>query len=67
MSSQLDTIVGSSLLFLVKLLYILIFFFSVTVSLVTIKGTDCRIMELGQVVNKTAGEVGTWNSRCNDP
>jgi hypothetical protein len=29
----------------------------VTVSLVSIKGTDCRIMELGQVADKTGGEV----------
>ena len=30
---------------------------SVTVSLVSIKGTDCRIVELGQVADKTGGQV----------
>ena len=30
---------------------------SVTVSLVSIKGTDCRVMELGQVADKTGGQV----------
>ena len=34
---------------------------SVTVSLVSIQGTDCRIMELGQVADKTGGEVGLAN------
>ena len=28
-----------------------------TVSLVSIEGTDCRIMELGQVADKTGGQV----------
>ena len=30
---------------------------SVTVSLVRIKGTDCKAVELGQVSNKTGGQV----------
>jgi hypothetical protein len=30
---------------------------SVTVSVVSIKGTDCRIVELGQVADKTGGQV----------
>ena len=29
----------------------------VTVSLLTITGTECRILELGQVADKTNGEV----------
>jgi hypothetical protein len=29
----------------------------VKVSVVTIKGTDCRVIELGQVADKTRGEV----------
>ena len=39
---------------------------SVTVSLVSIEGTDCRIMELGQVADKTGGEVGLENIKCPD-
>ena len=31
---------------------------SVTVSLVTIKGTDCKTLELGQVADTTGGQVG---------
>ena len=31
--------------------------YSVTVSLVTIKGTDCKTTELGQVADTTGGQV----------
>ena len=31
----------------------------VTVSVVTIKGEECRVMELGQVVDATGGDVST--------
>ena len=31
--------------------------FRVTVSLVTIKGTDCRVAELGNVASRTGGQV----------
>ena len=30
---------------------------SVTVSLVTIRGTECRVLELGQVAGRTGGTV----------
>ena len=30
---------------------------SVTVSLVTIRGTECRVLELGQVADRTGGTV----------
>lgn len=31
----------------------------VTVSVVTIKGEECRVMELGQVADATGGDVST--------
>ena len=34
-----------------------VYLYSVTVSLVRIKGTDCKALELGQVADKTGGEV----------
>ena len=37
--------------------YLLLSSLSVTVSLVRIKGTDCKAVELGQVSNKTGGQV----------
>ena len=35
-----------------------------TVSLVTIKGTDCKTMELGQVADTTGGQVTKELSLC---
>ena len=35
----------------------LLLHFRVTVSLVTIKGTDCRVAELGNVASRTGGQV----------
>ena len=37
---------------------------SVTVSLVRIKGTDCKALELGQVADKTGGEVCVCGCVC---
>ena len=37
--------------------YMLIHPSSVTVSLVTIRGTECRVLELGQVADRTGGTV----------
>ena len=36
---------------------LLLLLFRVTVSLVTIKGTDCRVAELGNVASRTGGQV----------
>ena len=33
----------------------------VTVSVVTIKGEECRVMELGQVADATGGDVSTFH------
>ena len=35
---------------------------NVTVSVLTISGTECRILELGQVADKTNGEVSRWRN-----
>lgn len=37
--------------------YGLLFMYRVAVSVVTIEGTECRMVELGQVADKTGGQV----------